>query len=422
MLSDRRSSLFLVSLKNGVPGLAPRGGTTDGEGVSARPRVALVAHGIHDDGGMERAFAELVRRIHDRFEVVVIASELGDDLRTLVEWRRTPLPRRPVALRFVVFYALGALRLRRVRADLVHALGAIVPNRTDLATIQFCHAGFRDAAGGLAPQGTPLLRRLNTSAYRVLCIAAERWSYRRRTRILLPVSDGIAREVARHYPAVPVAVARNGVDRGRFRPDADGRDELRRSVGAGDDEFVALFVGGDWDRKGLALAIEGFAEAQGITSRSLRLWVVGDGPEERFRSIARTLGVEERVQFFGRRRETERFYRAADVFLFPSSYEAFPLVALEAAASGLPIVATRANGIDELVGNGECGIIVERTAQAIGRALARIAENPGLRGRLASASRVRSSLFTWERSAADVVVVYGDLLETRPSQSSILAA
>jgi glycosyltransferase involved in cell wall biosynthesis len=405
-----------------VPGPSAHGGTAEGARISARPRLALVAHGIHDDGGMERAFAELVRRIHHRYEIVIVASELGPDLRPLVDWRRTPVPRRPVALRFLVFYALGALQLRRVRADLVHVLGAIVPNRTDLATIQFCHAGLRDAVGGLVPPGTPFLRRLNTAVYRLLCIGAERWSYRRRTRILLPVSDGVAREVARHYPAVPVAVARNGVDRSRFRPDAGARDEVRTFAGASEEDLVALFVGGDWDRKGLGLAIEGLAEAHRLTDRSLRLWVVGDGQEQRFRELARAHGVEKHVRFFGHRRDTERFYRGADVFVLPTYYEAFPLVALEAAASGLPIVATPANGIDELLGQGEGGILVERTAQSIGGALARLAENPGFRERLASSSRVRSALFTWERSTADVAAAYTGLLEAPPNPSSTLAA
>ena len=76
----------------------------------------------------------------------------------------------------------------------------------------------------------------------------------------------------------------------------------------------------------------------------MSLWIVGPGDVERYRALARGEGVEDRVRFFGRRTDTERFYRAADAFLFPSLYEAFPLVALEAAACGLPIVATASMG------------------------------------------------------------------------------
>jgi glycosyltransferase involved in cell wall biosynthesis len=370
---------------------------------------------------MERAFAELVRRFHERYDIVVVASDLASDLRPLVEWRRAPAPRRPAALRFLVFYALGALRLRPVRPGLVHTLGAIVPNRADVATVQFCHAAFRDAAGQLAPPGAPLLRRMNTAAYRLICIAAERWSYRAgRTGVLAPVSDGVARELARHYPTVPVAVARNGVDRHRFRPSSRVRSEIRESLGTRSDEVVVLFVGGDWDRKGLAVAIEGLAWARYLTERPLALWILGEGDTARFGEVARRCGVEDRVRFLGRRHDAERFYCGADVFVLPTFYEAFPLVALEAAASALPIVAPLVNGIDELLGQG-AGIAVERTSEAVGAALARLAESPDLRRKLGTAARECSARFTWERSAAVVASVYTEALET-PGPRADLAA
>jgi glycosyltransferase involved in cell wall biosynthesis len=372
---------------------------------------------------MERVFAELVRRVHARYELIVIASDLAPDLRPLVDWRRAPTLRRPAALRFLVFYAVGAVRLRRVRAGLVHTLGAIVPNKAEVVSVQFCHAAFREAAGGLAPPGAPPLRRLNTAAYRLLCMAAERWSYRaRRAAVFSPVSDGVARELAHHYPEVPVAVARNGVDRRRFRPSSLARKEVRRSVGADEDELVALFVGGDWDRKGLAIAIEALAHARLSTDRPLTLWVVGDGDRARFDGLARASGVEDRVRFLGRRRDTERFYCAADVFVFPTFYEAFPLVALEAAASALPIVSPLVNGIEELVGQDEGGITVERTSEAFGAALARLAESPHLRRKLAASARTRSAAFTWERSAAAVEAVYAEILGTPGRPPANLAA
>jgi glycosyltransferase involved in cell wall biosynthesis len=383
-----------------------------GQAPPARSRLALVAHGIHHDGGMERNFAELLKRVHDRYAVVVISSELAADLRPLVEWRRTPAPRRPAVLRFLVFYVLGALQVRRARADLVHTIGAIVPNGADVASVQFCHAGFRDAAGGFSPPGAPPLRRLNTAVYRFVCIAAERWSYRPgRSRVLSPVSHGVARELERHYPGVPREIAPNGVDRRRFGPDEEDRKQFRRRVGVGEDELVALFVGGDWDRKGLAIALDGLAHARELTTRPFWLWVVGDGDEARFRRVAaRRPGLEERICFFGRRRDTERFYRSADFFVFPTFYEAFPLVALEAASSGLPIVATSVNGVEELVGEDEAGIAVERSGEAVGEALASLADDPDLRARLGARALARSAEFTWERSAGAAATLYEAIL------------
>jgi UDP-glucose:(heptosyl)LPS alpha-1,3-glucosyltransferase len=108
----------------------------------------------------------------------------------------------------------------------------------------------------------------------------------------------------------------------------------------------------------------------------------------------------------------EPFYQAADLFVFPTLYEAFPLVSLEAAACGLPIVATPASGIDQLVGAEEAGLLVDRSPQSIGAAIARIACDARLAARLGEAARRRASQYTWERSVSRVVETYRRLLES----------
>jgi glycosyltransferase involved in cell wall biosynthesis len=173
---------------------------------------------------------------------------------------------------------------------------------------------------------------------------------------------------------------------------------------------VALFVGGDWHRKGLAVAIHGLAAAQLPHSGRLQLWVVGRGDQHRFADLARAAGVGDRVRFFGQPAEAERFYQAADIFVLPSLYEGFSLVALEAAACGLPVVATRVGFIEELVGDEEAGLIVPRTPAAVGTALARLAGDPALRARQGAVARRRAQSYTWSRSAHGVLDLYDQLL------------
>lgn len=373
----------------------------------SRPRVALVAHGVHDAGGMERAFAELIRRLHDRYEIIVFSIDLAPDLRRLVEWRRIPAPRRPAALRFLVFYVVAAVRLAAADPDLVHTLGAVVPNSAGLSSVHHSNAGFVDVVGALAPRDAPLLRRLNTGLARALALLAERWSYRTgRVARLGPVSDGVASELRRHHPCVPLTVVPNGVDRARFRPDAAARAAVRSLLGIPADDVVALFVGGDWHGKGLAIAIEAVAMA------SERAWlvVVGEGDVPRFAALAARHGAGERVVFAGPRPDTERFYAAADVFILPSAYETFSLASFEAAASGLPIVVPPLNGVAELIGDRDAGIVVERDPLEFALALAQLAASPDVRRRLGAAARERSAPFTWDRSAEAVECVYRSLL------------
>ena len=374
-----------------------------------RPEVVLVAHAVHDHGGMERAMAELIRRQADSFRFVVVAARLAPELRPLVwRWVRIPAPRRPAPLGFAVFYLLAGLRLVGMHPDLVHTLGAIVPNRCDLTSVHCCHAGLLEARRSWAPQGAPLLRRLHTGRVGLGSLAAERWSYRPgRVRQLAAVSEGLARELERHYPGATVAVTPNGVDSDRYHPSSAARAELRAENAVADNDVVVLFVGGDWHHKGLSLATEATAVAGEGTGIRLHLWVVGTG-------VAAHVPVSSggsRPTFFGPRPDAERYFAAADIFVLPSCYETFSLVAHEAAACGLPIVATRVSGVEDLIGTHEdAGILVERTAHSVSDALSRLIERPEIRAEMARRGRERAATFTWERSTGSVRALYDALL------------
>ena len=381
------------------------------------PRVALVAHGVHDAGGMERACAELIRHAHSEFDFDVLSAELAPDLRPLVRsWTRIAVPRRPIALKFAIFWVRAGMAVRHLDSDLVHTVGAIVPNRIDLASVQFCHAGFVAANGWVGSKEVPFLRRVNTTLTCALAILSERWSYRpQRLRAFGGVSVGVADEMARHYPSVTGSLTANGVDLARFCPDPTQGSELRDALGTLASTVVAIFVGGDWSRKGLALAIGAVAAArsEGV---DVELWIVGAGDRGRYEQLAARNGIGNHVRFHGVRRDPERFYQAADFFLFPSAYEAFSLASLEAAACGLPLVVLPISGSRELVGNNEGGLLVEPSVESVAEAVHRLASDQGLRLTLGAEARRRVEDYSWDRSVASVTDIYRNLLAT-PSTS-----
>lgn len=377
-----------------------------------RPRIAVVAHRVDDSGGMERVHAELVRRLLDRYRFTVVASNLAHDLRGRVDWLRVPLLAKPIPLRFVLFYGLGALQLRRARGDLIHVCGALVPTRADVASVHFCHAGFVAASGRLAPEGSTLPRRLNASLLRGLAIGAERWSYRPgRLKLLAPVSHQVALELIAAYPGIAIEETPNGVDLDRFCPDDSARRTVRAELGTNQNAAVALFVGGDWDRKGLALVIQALAIARSSVGQ-LELWVLGAGDENRFGSYAAAAGVGGAVRFLGRSPEPERYLKGADIFVCGSSYEPFSLALLESAATGLPLVSTRV-GIASVLIESEGdpgGILVGHQADEMGAAIAALAADAERRNRYGKAARQRAEQFGWDSLADAVDKIYGRLL------------
>jgi UDP-glucose:(heptosyl)LPS alpha-1,3-glucosyltransferase len=191
----------------------------------------------------------------------------------------------------------------------------------------------------------------------------------------------------------------NGVDAERFAPDQQARAETRARLKLSDDDLVAVFVGSEWDRKGLRFAIEGVAQAHGW-----HLLVVGDGDVTSHAKIAERHGTAARIHFVGGTSEPARYFAAADAFLLPTSYETFSLVSFEAAATGLPLLVGRVNGVEELVREGENGWFVERSAGDISERL-RALGDPDVRAAMGAAARASSRRYGWSQ----VVDAYAEL-------------
>lgn len=378
----------------------------DDSAVESRRRLVVVAHDVGGIGGMEYVHAELIRKLAATYEISVLSTTLAPELRDLVTWDRIRVPRRPVPLKFLTFYVVAAIRICRHRESVIHSCGAIVPNRVMITTVHFCHAASR-AAGRRGTRGLRSWARwLNRRLLEAIALGAERWSYRPdRLRVAHVGSAALAREVRRHYPAIPIEVIPFGIDSDRFRPDCKIRDEVRLQAGASADDVIALFAGGDWQRKGLECAIQALAHAANA-SVAAGLWVVGKGDVQRFAELASELGVSNRVKFFPQTARIERFYKAADLFVLPSAYEGFSLATLEAASSGLPVVATPVGMVPELVRTARAGLLVDREPRAVAAALVELAGDRRRRFEMGQAGR----RWVEKRFGSDAMATQFDLL------------
>lgn len=145
----------------------------------------------------------------------------------------------------------------------------------------------------------------------------------------------------------------NGVDVERFSARAarnEGRRQRETAFGSRDDGSARdmgplwLFPGSGWRRKGLE---ELFRALRCRPARNHRLWIAGRDEPQAWRRRARALGIAERVEFLGERADLAPLYHAVDAMVLPTRYDPFANVTLEAAAAGLPIVTSRANGAAE---------------------------------------------------------------------------
>src|SRR3954463_13965947 len=113
--------------------------------------------------------------------------------------------------------------------------------------------------------------------------------------------------------------------------------------------------------------------------------------------IERADGLTARVPLAGEVASGGAFYAAADCFVLPSEYEAFPLVSLEAAAAGLPLLIARVNGVAELLTEGVNGWFIERDATVIADRFTKLAADPGLLRSIGAAARQVAAGFDWQQ-------------------------
>ncbi|MEJ7804217.1 MAG: glycosyltransferase family 4 protein, partial [Candidatus Limnocylindria bacterium] len=224
---------------------------------------------------------------------------------------------------------------------------------------------------------------------------------------VIAVSAALRNELVAAFPALHdrVRVIPNGTDTARFRPNTGDRAAVREQLGLLPNGLVAIFAGGDWPRKGLHIAIEAIAEASGW-----ELLVIGRGDAEKHRRRAVDAGVAGRVHFAGAVGDPERYFAAADVFVLPTAYEGFPLVSIEAAATGLPLLMTREANAEAVLTDGVSGCVLPREAATFARSLCELGADPARRARLGSAARTAALALDWRGIVDQHEAVYREML------------
>lgn len=301
--------------------------------------------------------------------------------------------------------ALGALR-RMFRArgvDLVHSFG---PKAGLLAATAARRAGVPARLHTFTGQVWATRR----GGMRALLRAADRWTARAATHVLadspsqrdLLVDEGI---VSPGRCVVLGDGSVSGVDLQRFRPDSEARAAVRKELGIAEHARVVLYLGRITRDKGVLDLARAFARLPEDTV------LVVAGPDEEGLA-ARMLELAKRVKITGYTAQPERFLAAADVLCLPSYREGFGSVVIEAAASGVPAVASRIYGVTDALVHGETGLFfAPGNADELAAKLREILDDGALRGRLGAQARARATeRFSQERLTRELADFYARVL------------
>lgn len=306
--------------------------------------------------------------------------------------------------------ALGELvRLfRERRPDIVHThnpktgvYGRIAARIADVPVV------LNTVHGLYATPGDPLLRR--AAVY-----TAERLASTCSHLELVQNPEDIDTLRMLRVPAGKLRLLGNGVDLGRFRPDPTVRSEVRADLGLADDDVVIGAVGRLVQEKGYRELFEAWKRIS-IDAPKARLLVVGPSEPDKADGISAadiTAAEADGIRFLGMRNDVDRLYQAFDVYVLLSYREGYPRSAMEAAACGLPVVATDIRGCRQVVDHGVTGLLIpSHDPDAAAAATLSLALDPLRRTTLAAGALQRARLLFDQERVIDISLrAYDDLL------------
>jgi UDP-glucose:(heptosyl)LPS alpha-1,3-glucosyltransferase len=314
----------------------------------------------------------------------------------------------------IASYAIaGQKSLREGKYDVTHSHGGLVG--CDIVTAHSCHRAGMEIRRKLKEKA-PRARR-NWGVADQIRLMIERKNYaERRYKKVVAVSGGVKRELVEYYdvPEGDIVVIPNGVDLNEFNPEnrLRFRDRVREELQIPLDAPVLIFVGNEFDRKGLRFIIEALPL---VKIPELTLLVLGGDDKSPYLKLARKLDVARQILFLGNVHDISRYYALSDLFVLPTFYEAFSVATLEAAATALPLLVTRVNGAEDLIQDGYNGYFIDRNPHSIAEKLTILLEVVEKLKEVGSNARKRAEAYSWDFVAGRTLSVYEEIRHWKSS-------
>lgn len=391
----------LVTLSMGAQPVPRRSRAELSADAMGKIRVAVFVEKFGMPGGSERFTQETVLRMADtgRFEFHVFANRWSCSRRD-IRFYKVPMVRFPRPLRPWLFVHLAKRMIERGQFDVIHSHHAF-PG-ADIVSLHGTTRRFW--VEQIQRRTVRLFDRVSDSIEASMMAAGAHTTF-------MPVSTLVIETYRRSFGQLPGhwSVVHPGADTARLCGSPDARRAARDSLGVRDDELVFLFVGMNFEVKGLQRIIASLAiAAPRMAPLRVRLLVVGRGDRERYVELSRALGIGDRVSFEGvQDAGLERYYQAADAFIMLSAYETFCMAVLEAMAAGLPVIIAERMGIRDLVRDGEHGYVlgVDASAADVADRVVNLGDAQ-LRARLGGRGREVARSHDWSGVAARLAEEY----------------
>ena len=370
-------------------------------------KLCIVTPSVMKNDGQGRVNYEIVwEAIRRGHQVTVLSSKLAPELEghNQVNWISIPTQGLPTQLlREILFSWRSAnwLHYHRREFDVVISNGAVTSVAADVNMVSFVHRAWL-----LSHHHISRIRRDFYGFYQWLYTALNaHWEKKafRQAKVIVAVSQRVKQElVDSGISPKCIRVISCGVGLQEFSPGSAERSQW----GLPNAVPLALFAGDiRINRKNLDTVLHALVQVP-----NLHLAVAGITEGSPYPQLAARLGLSARVHFLGLQRNIPELMRAVDFFVFPSRYEPFGLVVLEAMASGLPVITATTTGAAEVV-TAESGVVFSDSedVQALAQALLRLTRDPALRYYMGHAARSVAEQHSWTGMAQSYVDLFEEL-------------
>ena len=367
-------------------------------------RIAMITRGFNKQGGVSRYVVELAERFVRENEVHLLTIDCNYIIPNLIVHKK-PAIKKPYLLHimFDVYHNTKCFEKMKKSFDIIHSQGTY-SKKCDIVTMHSCHKAWNEYY-----KSWGFIRRLRSRIDPVnsFALSVEREVIEKGSRKIIAVSEGVKREILKYYdvPEEKIIVIPNGVDLEEFKPYSEKREKIREKYGIGENEIVLIFSGYEFRRKGLEYIIKALPLVKG----KVKLLVVGKDDPNYYKKLASKLGVSNKIIFTGFVPDISEYYAASDIFIFPTAYEAFSLATLEAVASGLPILATKVNGTEELIIEGYNGFFIKRDSKDIANKINILIEDENLRKQMSRNARKTAEKYSWDEVVKRTLKVYEEV-------------
>jgi len=291
-------------------------------------------------GGTEVWVRSLIKSLAKDFKVRLISGSLDPELNHFVsKFVRIPIPARPAFLRLFL-YSIASSFVPKLNADIVHVIGAITFRKSSLNTIHFYHKENFRLRKFTIYRNKSRLKILNRIIYTILSMVFEYIIYskffsQKLASVSPEMCDLLEKDLARC-----IHLTHNGID-----PNEIKISKLRRI------KPYLIFVGGDWERKGLVDTIKS-VEIIKHSFPWIKLYIAGTGTRKHYDNVIRELNLTQNVVWLGYLPRNKIPYSSKSIVICASNFEVSPLIFLEAAMAGSPVISYPVFGTQEAAQEG----------------------------------------------------------------------